>query len=78
MSGYAEQNPFKRERELLGKTIRRIRNQKDLTQEELADKAHIDVSYLAKIENGYVNTTIRYLIKISRGLQIKARDLIEF
>lgn len=78
MGGYAQDNPFLRERETLGKTIKRLRERKGMTQEDLADKAHIDVSYLAKIENGYVNTTIRYLIKISRGLSVKARDLLEF
>jgi len=49
-----------------------------MTQEDLADKAQIDVSYLAKIENGYVNTTIRYLIKISKALGVKAKDLLDF
>lgn len=78
MRGYTQDNPFRREREELGKTIRRIREQRRLTQEGLATKAHVDVSYLAKIENGYVNTTIRYLIKISRGLGVKAKDLLEF
>lgn len=78
MRGYAQDNPFLREREVLGKTIKRIREGKDMTQEDLAARASIDVSYLAKIENGYVNTTIRYLIKISRGLGVKAKDLLEF
>ena len=49
-----------------------------MTQEDLADKASINVSYLAKIENGYVNTSIRYLIKIARGLSVKASDLLPF
>lgn len=78
MAGYAKDKPFEKERKALGAKIQSIREQKELTQEDLADKADINVSYLAKIENGYVNTTIRYLIKISRGLNIKARDLIEF
>lgn len=78
MRGYAQDNPFQREREQLGRKIKIIREQRRMTQEQLAEKAAIDVSYLAKIENGYVNTTIRYLIKISRGLQVKARDLLEF
>lgn len=78
MRGYTQDNPFQREREVLGEAIRKIRQQKGLTQETLAGKAHIDVSYLAKIENGYVNTTVRYLIKISRGLGVKAKDLFEF
>ena len=78
MRGYAQDNPFPRERKLLGEKIKSIREKKKLTQEDLADKAGIDVSYLAKIENGYVNTTIRYLIKISRALGVKAKDLFEF
>ena len=49
-----------------------------MTQEELADKASTNVSYLAKIENGYVNTSVRYLIKIARGLGVKVKDLFEF
>jgi transcriptional regulator with XRE-family HTH domain len=78
MRGYAQNNPFLREREVLGKTIKRIREQKKMTQEDLADKAASNVSYLAKIENGYVNTSVRYLIKIARGLSIKVKDLFEF
>ncbi len=78
MRGYTHDNPFQKERNLLGETIRAIREKKGLTQEDLADKASIDVSYLAKIENGYVNTTIRYLIKISKALGVKAKDLLDF
>ncbi len=78
MRGYSQDNPFQKERRLLGETIKSLREGKRMTQEDLADKASLDVSYLAKIENGYVNTTIRYLIKISKGLGVKARDLIAF
>ena len=78
MRGYAIDNPFQKERDLLGRTIKKIREQKELTQEDLADKADINVSYLAKIENGYVNTSVRYLVKISKGLGVKVKDLFEF
>jgi len=78
MRGYAKDNPFPRERELLGKTIRKIRESKKLTQEDLAEKADVNVSYLAKIENGYINMSLRYMIKIASGLRIKVKDLIEF
>ena len=75
---YASQNPFQRERATLGKTIKKFREKKSMTQEDLADEASINVSYLAKIENGYVNTTVRYLIKIARGLKIQVKELFEF
>lgn len=78
MRGYAQNNPFHRERELLGSTIKSIREKKGMTQEDLADKAASNVSYLAKIENGYVNTSVRYLVKIARGLDVKVQDLFEF
>ncbi len=78
MRGYTQNNPFQKERNLLGEKIRSIREKRGMTQEDLADKAGTDVSYLAKIENGYVNTTIRYLIIISKALGVKAKDLLDF
>ncbi len=75
---YSQDNPFLRERETLGKTIMRLRKERKMTQEDLADKAAINVSYLAKIENGYVNTTVRYLIKLSRGLRVTVKELFDF
>jgi len=75
---YSQENPFKRERDILGNTIKKLRTERNLTQEQLAEKAHINVSYLAKIENGYVNTTVRYLIKLARGLNVQVKALFEF
>ncbi|MBI5151337.1 MAG: helix-turn-helix transcriptional regulator [Candidatus Pacebacteria bacterium] len=78
MRGYTQDNPFERERKKLGLTIKKIRESKRMTQEDLADKASSNVSYLAKIENGYVNTSVRYLIKIARGLGVQVKDLFDF
>jgi transcriptional regulator with XRE-family HTH domain len=73
-----QHSEYSRERQQLGKTIKALRHQKKMTQEDLAEYADINVSYLAKIENGYVNTSVRYLIKIAKGLKAKVRDLFEF
>lgn len=78
MRGYTQNNPFQKEREALGKTIEGLRKKRGMTQEDLADRASINVSYLAKIENGYVNTTVRYLVKLARGLKVPVRGLFEF
>jgi putative transcriptional regulator len=77
-TGYSQNKPFQRERQKLGKKITTLRKSKGMTQEKLAEKAKINVSYLAKIESGYVNTTIRYLIIISRGLGVSVKDLVDF
>ena len=44
MQGYSKDNPFERERKVLGSSIKEIRLEKKMTQEDLADKAHINVS----------------------------------
>ena len=38
----------------LGKTIKTLRKEKKLTQEELAKKANISRVTLSKLENGYI------------------------
>lgn len=77
-SGYSHYNPFQRERTQLARAIKKLRRERKMTQENLAYKASVNVSYLAKIENGYINTTIRYLIKLARGLGVRVRDLFDF
>jgi len=76
--GYSQSNPFERERKALGSTIKQLRLKSGMTQEQLAEKAKINVSYLAKIEGGFVNTTVRYLIKVARGLKVPVKHLFEF
>ena len=77
-SYYQQKNEYEAERKQLGKTIKKLRNDRRMTQEDLADYSDINVSYLAKIENGYVNTSVRYLIKIAKGLKTKVLELFEF
>lgn len=69
---------FISEQRKLGQTIKKIRQEKGLTQEGVAGEAQINVSYLAKIENGYINTSLRYLIKIAAALKVRVGDLFEF
>lgn len=78
MASNADSKPYQKERKTLGENIAKIRRSKKFTQEDLAEEAHINVSYLAKIENGYVNTSVRYLIKIAHGLKVSVRDLFTF
>lgn len=78
MGNSTESKPYSKERRELGDSIKSIREEKGFTQERLAEKANINVSYLAKIENGYVNTTVRYLIKIAKALHVKVKDLFPF
>jgi transcriptional regulator with XRE-family HTH domain len=56
-----------KEQKILGETIRNLRIKSQFSQEELAYKSgENSVSYLAKIENGRVNTTSIFLVKIAQ------------
>ncbi|MFH1543241.1 MAG: helix-turn-helix transcriptional regulator [Patescibacteria group bacterium] len=62
----------------LGEKIKKLRNDKDLTQEELARKANIPYATLMKIENGQVkNPTIKTIYKIAKALNISLDELID-
>ncbi|MFA6016558.1 MAG: helix-turn-helix transcriptional regulator [Patescibacteria group bacterium] len=60
----------------LGKEISRIRKEKKLSQEDLALDRYIDRSYLAEIEEGKTNPTLKTLLKISSVLKIKLSDIL--
>ena len=74
----AQNLPFVRERKLLGAKIKKLREERHMTQEMLSERSNINTAYLAKIENALVNTSVRLLIKIARGLHVDVKDLFDF
>ncbi len=59
----------------LGKEVLRIRKERDLSQDDLAVDCNMDRSYLAEIEEGKANPSLKVLCKISVRLNIKLCDL---
>lgn len=55
---------------LLGRAIRELRLERDLTQEALAHGAGITVGHLSKIERGQSNATWETAAAIASGLDI--------
>jgi len=61
----------------IGGKIKKLRLEKDLTQEELARKADIPYATLLKIENDTVkNPTINTLQKLAQALEVSVDFLI--
>jgi len=56
--------------------VRRERQAKELTQEELADRAGLSARYLGSIERGTVAASINVLGRIAHALKIDPCDLI--
>ena len=61
----------------LSQRIERLRKDKDLTQEELAEKAGLHRAYFWDIENGR-NISIKTAYKVARALGVKLSDLFDF
>jgi transcriptional regulator with XRE-family HTH domain len=59
----------------LGHRIRDLRDAKGWSQERLAEAAYLDRSYLAGIERGLRNPSVRSLLKIANALKVPVRDL---
>ena len=62
----------------LGRQIQKLRKEKGYTQEELAEKLHISLSYIGKIEIGERKPNLKMLYKIAEKLGVPVKDLIPF
>jgi len=61
-----------------GAHIRRLREEKNLSQEELYDLAGLSKNQIGNIERGEVNTTISTAYAICKALNISMSDLFMF
>jgi transcriptional regulator with XRE-family HTH domain len=59
----------------LGARIRKLREERDLSQEALADAAHIGRSYMSGIERGVRNCSTLHLLRLARALRVTVGDL---
>jgi transcriptional regulator with XRE-family HTH domain len=62
----------------LGQRIRTLRKQSGLSQEELADRAGVHWSYLARLERGELNPTLRNLLAVATGLGVPLLEVFRF
>lgn len=60
----------------LGQRLLTERKKRSLSQEQLALMSNVDRTYLARIEEGKANPTIKVLNKVSRVFRIKISQLI--
>lgn len=61
----------------VGLQIRRLREERELTQEELANDCNVPKSQIGRIERAEINTTLRTIYKIAQVLDIEPAELLK-
>jgi len=64
--------------ELLAKNIKKYRKEKNLSQNELAERLNISREHLAKLETTKRCISLKLLFKLSDTLNVSLRDLFTF
>ena len=63
---------------LLGKNIKKFREQKKLSQEKLAELVDLSREYVVRVENGCKRISLKKLFEIADVLEVKCSDLVDF
>jgi transcriptional regulator with XRE-family HTH domain len=61
----------------LGQNLKRIREEKGMTQGDICRATGFDRAYISRVENGEKNPTLLNLEKIAKALGIKPDELIK-
>jgi len=61
----------------IGMNIKDIREEKNISQQDLAAACNFEKSNMSRIEAGRTNLTIGTLLKICEALQVKLVDVVD-
>jgi transcriptional regulator with XRE-family HTH domain len=61
----------------LGKIIRKHRERKNYSQEYVAEASQVDRTYIARIESGKANPTIKVLYKIAKIFELPVGEFLK-
>ena len=64
-------------RKQFGRMLRGLRDARKLTQEELAYRAGIDVTYLSDLERGKWNASLAVLVDLASALAVHPSELLK-
>jgi DNA-binding XRE family transcriptional regulator len=64
--------------ERLGAHIRKLREEKEISQSELARLADKDRQSIHRLEKGEVNPSVLFLKQIAKALEVPLKDIFDF
>jgi transcriptional regulator with XRE-family HTH domain len=62
----------------LGKQIEKLRTLQKLSLRQLAQRCDLDHSDIAKYEKGEINIKLTTIYELTKGLQLKPKDVFDF
>ncbi len=63
---------------LVGKRVKELRNKLGISQEELADIAELDRTYITSVECGKRNISIVNIEKLAKALKVTIKEFFNF
>ena len=60
----------------LASKLKHIRQERKLTQEQLAERAGLTREYIARLETGRYDPTLSTIEKLAKALRVKVNDLV--
>lgn len=64
--------------DILGETIRKVRKERKLTQEQLGELVGVKKAQISKIENNLNDARFETILKVFRALNVKINFNVEF
>jgi DNA-binding XRE family transcriptional regulator len=62
----------------IGLRIKQLRNNKSISQQDLAAQCNFEKSNMSRLEAGMVNPTALTLLKIAKSLEVEIMDIFDF
>lgn len=60
----------------LGERVRHLRVARRLSQEQLADLAHVHRTFIGRVERAETNATLTTIVKLAEALEVGADELL--
>ena len=61
-----------------GKHVKKLRNRKKLSRENLAVYSNIETMQVYRVETGQANATISTIVALAKGLEVHPKKLLDF
>lgn len=65
-------------KKLLGEKIRKLRKEKGLTQEQLAELVGVEPRHISRVEGGYSSPSVERLAVMANVLEVPIKELFNF